>query len=51
MKDASLLVLANKQDLPDALTSNELRDRLMLDCIKNKTGIKILKKYIKWEKN
>ena len=33
LKDAALLVYANKQDLPNALTSNELRNRFGLDSL------------------
>ena len=36
LKDAALLVYANKQDLPNALTSSELRDRLGLDSMSNR---------------
>lgn len=37
LKDAALLVFANnKQDLPNALTANELRDRIGLDSMSNR---------------
>lgn len=37
LKDAVLLVFANKQDLPNALTVSELTDRLGLQALRNKT--------------
>lgn len=37
LKDAVLLVFANKQDLPNALTVSELTDRLGLHALRNKT--------------
>lgn len=37
MKDAALLVFANKQDLPNALTVSELTDKLGLHSLRNKT--------------
>merc|ERR1712154_462982 len=36
MRDASLLVLANKQDLPNAMSINEVSDRLGLNMLKNR---------------
>uniref|UniRef100_A0A8C9Y0I5 ARF GTPase 5 n=1 Tax=Sander lucioperca TaxID=283035 RepID=A0A8C9Y0I5_SANLU len=37
LKDAVLLVFANKQDLPNALTVSELTDKLGLHALRNKT--------------
>lgn len=37
MKDAVLLVFANKQDLPNALSVSELTDKLGLHALRNKT--------------
>ncbi|XP_022057981.1 ADP-ribosylation factor 4 [Acanthochromis polyacanthus] len=37
LKDAVLLVFANKQDLPNALTVSDLTDRLGLNVLRNKT--------------
>lgn len=37
MKDAVLLVFANKQDLPNALSVTELTDKLGLHALRNKT--------------
>ncbi|KAE8296389.1 ADP-ribosylation factor 4 [Larimichthys crocea] len=37
LKDAALLVFANKQDLPNALTVSELTDKLGLHSLRNKT--------------
>ncbi|XP_028286088.1 ADP-ribosylation factor 4-like [Parambassis ranga] len=37
LKDAVLLVFANKQDLPNALSVSELTDRLGLHALRNKT--------------
>ncbi|XP_019934854.1 ADP-ribosylation factor 4-like [Paralichthys olivaceus] len=37
LKDAVLLVFANKQDLPNALSVTELTDRLRLQSLRNKT--------------
>ncbi len=36
MKDAVLLVLANKQDLPNALSVSELQEKLGLHALRNK---------------
>ncbi|CAB1440997.1 unnamed protein product [Pleuronectes platessa] len=36
LKDAVLLVFANKQDLPNALSVSELSDRLRLQTLRNK---------------
>uniref|UniRef100_A0AAQ4R8F3 ADP-ribosylation factor 5 n=1 Tax=Gasterosteus aculeatus aculeatus TaxID=481459 RepID=A0AAQ4R8F3_GASAC len=36
LKDAVLLVFANKQDLPNALTVNELTDKLGLQTLRHK---------------
>ncbi|GAA6228996.1 ADP-ribosylation factor 4 [Lates calcarifer] len=36
LKDAVLLVFANKQDLPNALTVSELTDKLGLSALRNK---------------
>lgn len=37
LKDAVLLVFANKQDLPNALSVSELTERLGLNTLRNKT--------------
>lgn len=37
LRDAVLLVFANKQDLPNALTVSELTDRLGLHALRNRT--------------
>ncbi|KAF3688915.1 ADP-ribosylation factor 4 [Channa argus] len=37
LKDAVLLVFANKQDLPNALSVSELTDKLGLHALRNKT--------------
>ncbi|CAG5958130.1 unnamed protein product [Menidia menidia] len=37
LKDAVLLVFANKQDLPNALSVSELTERLGLQALRNKT--------------
>jgi len=37
LKDAVLLVFANKQDLPNAFSVSELTDKLGLQSIRNKT--------------
>ncbi|RVE71931.1 hypothetical protein OJAV_G00056850, partial [Oryzias javanicus] len=37
LKDAVLLVFANKQDLPNALSVSELADKLGLQALRNKT--------------
>ncbi|XP_061578028.1 ADP-ribosylation factor 4-like [Cololabis saira] len=37
LKDAVLLVFANKQDLPNALSVSELTDKLGLQALRNKT--------------
>lgn len=37
LKDAVLLVFANKQDLPNALTVSELTDKLSLHSLRNKS--------------
>ncbi|XP_008294715.1 ADP-ribosylation factor 4-like [Stegastes partitus] len=37
LKDAVLLVFANKQDLPNALTVSELTEKLGLQALRNKT--------------
>lgn len=42
LKDAVLLVFANKQDLPNALTVSELTDKLGLNNLRNKSVSKIL---------
>lgn len=36
LRDAALLVLANKQDLPNAMREQELSDRLGLDTLQNR---------------
>merc|ERR1712154_476405 len=36
LRDAVLLVLANKQDLPNAMNVNEIVDRLQLNVIRNR---------------
>ena len=40
MKDAVLMVFANKQDLPNALSASELTDRLKLREVKRKVSLK-----------
>ena len=35
LKDAALLVFANKQDLPDAMNPSDLADKMSLTEIKN----------------
>lgn len=37
LKDAALLVFANKQDLPNALKVSELTDKLNLHSLRNRT--------------
>lgn len=37
LKDAVLLVFANKQDLPNALSVSELTDKLGLHALRSKT--------------
>jgi len=37
LRDAVLLVFANKQDLPNAMTSSEITDKLGLSTLRNKT--------------
>merc|ERR1712154_324342 len=36
LKDAALLVLANKQDLPNAMSVNEISDKLDLNSLRNR---------------
>merc|ERR1719493_630938 len=36
LADAALLVFANKQDLPNAMSVNEISDRLQLNKLKNR---------------
>ena len=36
MRDATLLVFANKQDLPNAMTASELTDKLGLQNLRNR---------------
>jgi len=36
MRDAALLVFANKQDLPDAMPANEVSDKLGLTALRNR---------------
>merc|ERR1712083_1033478 len=36
MRDAALLVFANKQDLPNAMTANELTEKLELQNLRNR---------------
>ena len=36
LKDAALLVLANKQDLPNAMNVNEISNKLELNKLKNR---------------
>ncbi len=36
LRDAALLVLANKQDLPNAMSVNEVSEKLGLNRIKNR---------------
>lgn len=37
MKDAILLVFANKQDLPNAMSASEVSDKLGLNALRNRT--------------
>jgi len=37
LKDAALLIFANKQDLPNALTAAEITDKLGLQSLRNRT--------------
>lgn len=37
LRDAVLLVFANKQDLPNAMTSSEITEKLGLSTLRNKT--------------
>ena len=36
MREATLLVFANKQDLPNAMTASELTDKLGLQSLRNR---------------
>ena len=36
LRDATLLVFANKQDLPNAMTASELTDKLGLQNLRNR---------------
>ena len=36
LRDATLLVFANKQDLPNAMTASELTDKLGLQSLRNR---------------
>merc|ERR1711904_118519 len=36
MRDAALLVFANKQDLPNAMTAAEVTEKLGLQCMRNR---------------
>lgn len=38
LKDSILLVFANKQDLPNALTTSDLTDKLGLHTVRNKVS-------------
>ncbi|KAL0245125.1 hypothetical protein GEMRC1_009205 [Eukaryota sp. GEM-RC1] len=35
LRNATLLIFANKQDLPNAMTPSELADKLELDSLRN----------------
>ncbi|CAJ0963674.1 unnamed protein product [Ranitomeya imitator] len=37
LRDAVLLVFANKQDLPNAMAISEMTDKLTLQCLRNRT--------------
>lgn len=37
MRDASVLVFANKQDLPNAMTTSEITEKLGLSQLRNRT--------------
>ncbi len=37
LRDAALLVFANKQDLPNAMTASEITDKLGLQQLSNRT--------------
>ena len=39
LRDATLLVFANKQDLPNAMTASELTDKLGLQNLRNRKVI------------
>ena len=41
MRDATLLVFANKQDLPNAMTASELTDKLGLQNLRNRRVSKV----------
>ena len=41
LKESILLVLANKQDLPNAISTQELREKLALDSIRDKDWCKL----------
>lgn len=40
LKDCVLLVMANKQDLPNAMTTEEITDKLQLNCISDRKWCK-----------
>lgn len=40
LKDSILLVLANKQDLPNAMSISEVTEKLALDSIRNRNWCK-----------
>ena len=42
LKDSVVLVMANKQDLPNAMTADEIRDKLQLDELKDRTCCKCI---------
>ena len=42
MRDATLLVFANKQDLPNAMTASELTDKLGLQSLRNRRVSSVL---------
>lgn len=41
LRDAVLLVFANKQDLPNALSASELTEKLKLNQVKRNVSVKI----------
>ena len=42
LKDTAVLVMANKQDLPNAMTVDEIRDKLQLNQLKDRACCKFL---------
>ena len=45
LKDCVVLIMANKQDLPNAMSVDAIRDKLQLDELKNKTCCKFCHHY------